>query len=60
MFPADSITTADEKCVCRTILTTEANEVSLSVSRGPAGQCSDFSSDLPAVNYTALVLGVRF
>ncbi|XP_067159867.1 coiled-coil domain-containing protein 66 isoform X2 [Apteryx mantelli] len=57
MFPADSITTADEKCVCRTILTTEANEVSLSVSRGPAGQCSDFSSDLPAVNYTALVLG---
>ncbi|XP_062441869.1 coiled-coil domain-containing protein 66 isoform X2 [Rhea pennata] len=58
LFPADSITTTDENCVCRTILTTEANEVPLSVSSGPAGQCGDFrSSDLPAVSYTALVLG---
>ncbi|XP_064374995.1 coiled-coil domain-containing protein 66 isoform X6 [Dromaius novaehollandiae] len=58
VFPAHSVTTTDENCVCRTILTTEANEVPLSVSSGPAGQCCDFrSSDLPAVNYTALVLG---
>ncbi|XP_068763658.1 coiled-coil domain-containing protein 66 isoform X3 [Struthio camelus] len=58
MFPADSVITTDENCVCRTILTTEANEVPLSVSRGPTGQRSDFSSsDLPAVSYTALVLG---
>lgn len=61
MFPADSIIATEENCVCTTALTTEANKVPLNVSSAPAGQSSDFSSsDLPAVNCTAFVLGVRF
>ncbi|XP_064309945.1 coiled-coil domain-containing protein 66 isoform X2 [Phalacrocorax carbo] len=57
MCPADSVITTEESCVCTTALTTEANKVRLNVSSAPAGQSSDFSSsDLPAVNCTALLL----
>ncbi|KAM6062338.1 coiled-coil domain-containing protein 66 isoform 2-T2 [Chlamydotis macqueenii] len=57
VFPADSITTV-ENCVCTTALTAEANQVPLNVSSAPAGQSSDFSSsDLPADNCTAFLLG---
>ncbi|KAM6126543.1 coiled-coil domain-containing protein 66 isoform 2-T2 [Phoenicopterus ruber ruber] len=58
VFPADSIITTEENGVCTSALTTEANKVPLNVSSAPAGQSSDFSSsDLPAVNCTAFVLG---
>ncbi|KAK4814934.1 hypothetical protein QYF61_006289 [Mycteria americana] len=58
VLPADSIITTEENCVCTTALTTEANKAPLNISSAPAGQSSDFSSsDLPAVNCTAFVLG---
>ncbi|XP_076202411.1 coiled-coil domain-containing protein 66 isoform X2 [Aptenodytes patagonicus] len=58
MFPADSVITTEENCVCTTALTTEANKVPVNISSAPAGQSSDFSSsDLAAVNCTAFVLG---
>ncbi|KAM6060799.1 coiled-coil domain-containing protein 66 [Theristicus caerulescens] len=58
VVPADSIITTEENCVCTAALTTEANKVPLNVSSAPAGQASDFSSsDLPALNCTAFVLG---
>ncbi|XP_009945650.1 PREDICTED: coiled-coil domain-containing protein 66 [Leptosomus discolor] len=55
VFPADSVLTTEEDCVCTTALTTEANNVPLNVSSAPAGQSSDFSSDLQADNCTAFV-----
>ncbi|XP_072732499.1 coiled-coil domain-containing protein 66 isoform X2 [Ciconia boyciana] len=60
VLPADSIITTKENCVCTTALITEANKAPLNVSSAPAGQSSDFSSsDLPAVNCTAFVLGAE-
>ncbi|XP_075370309.1 coiled-coil domain-containing protein 66 isoform X2 [Mycteria americana] len=60
VLPADSIITTEENCVCTTALTTEANKAPLNISSAPAGQSSDFSSsDLPAVNCTAFVLGAE-
>ncbi|KAM9276797.1 coiled-coil domain-containing protein 66 isoform 2-T2 [Morus bassanus] len=57
MFPADSVITTEENCVCTTALTTEANKIPLNVSSAPAGQYSDFSSsNLPAVSCTAFAL----
>ncbi|XP_035750594.1 coiled-coil domain-containing protein 66 isoform X2 [Egretta garzetta] len=57
VFPADSVTATEENSVCTTALTTEPNEVPLNISSAPAGQSSDISSsDLPAVNCTAVVL----
>ncbi|XP_010078929.1 PREDICTED: coiled-coil domain-containing protein 66 [Pterocles gutturalis] len=58
VFPADSIITTEENCVCTTALTTEGNQVTLNVSSAPAGQSPDFRSfDLPAVSCTAFVSG---
>ncbi|XP_014798696.1 PREDICTED: coiled-coil domain-containing protein 66 isoform X1 [Calidris pugnax] len=44
VFPADSIITTEENCVCTAAFTAEANQVPLNVSSAPAGQSSDFSS----------------
>ncbi|XP_042655695.1 coiled-coil domain-containing protein 66 isoform X2 [Tyto alba] len=54
MFPADSITT-EENCVCTTPSTTAANKVPLNGSSAPAGQSSDFCSDLAADSCAASV-----
>ncbi|KAM6256599.1 LOW QUALITY PROTEIN: coiled-coil domain-containing protein 66 [Porphyrio hochstetteri] len=58
VFPAEPVITTEENQVCTKALTTEPHQVPLNVSSVPAGQSSDFSSsDLPAVNCTAFVLG---
>lgn len=59
LFPAESVTPPGEDSVCAAAFTTEAPQGPLSVSCAPAGQSADFSSDFPAANLTAFVLGVR-
>nr|XP_042698238.1 coiled-coil domain-containing protein 66 isoform X3 [Chrysemys picta bellii] len=57
-FPADLSIATEENHIFRTTLVTEASEVAPSVSSGPTGQSSNFSSpDLPAAIRTAFVLG---
>ncbi|XP_064931867.1 coiled-coil domain-containing protein 66 isoform X2 [Columba livia] len=57
LFPAESVTPPGEDSVCTAAFTTEAPQGPLSVSCAPAGQSADFSSDFPAANLTAFVLG---
>nr|XP_048715200.1 coiled-coil domain-containing protein 66 isoform X4 [Caretta caretta] len=57
-FPADLGIASEENHIFRTTLVTETSEVAPSVSSGPTGQSSSFSSpDLPAAIRTAFVLG---
>ncbi|XP_019360546.1 PREDICTED: coiled-coil domain-containing protein 66 [Gavialis gangeticus] len=58
IFPTDLNITAEENHIFRTTLTTETSEVAPSISYGPTGHSSSFSSpDLPAAIRTAFVLG---
>lgn len=60
IFPTDLNITAEENHIFRTTLTAETSEVAPSISYGPTGHSSSFSSpDLPAAIRTAFVLGVR-